>query len=187
MSRVRAQAALVLVGLLVTGCASAPALPEALTWWRGGMQGRALTAARAEVERFREGNHLTSAEIEAALGDLDRRFDDGLVLVLPDDIMHDVHDDPGGDMHPVHEPFERRDAAELTLRNDLASLGAARVLRAVRSVHRLALARFAPGLMAIIWRREAYRVDGPLLTEASPALRSVTVKAAALRALEALR
>jgi hypothetical protein len=58
--------------------------------------------------------------------------------------------------------------------------------RRTRVVERLALARFDTELFVIIWRRDPYSADGPLLHEASRGLRSVAVKRVALRALEAL-
>ena len=84
------------------------------------------------------------------------------------------------------DPTHGTDALDRGLREDLSSTGATRSLRALRVVQRLALTRHAPMLFVMIWRHDPWTVDGPLLAGQSVALRSLTVKAYALRALAEL-
>lgn len=162
----------------MAACASTPAVTDALADWRAGNKPAAIAKARAEIERFRSGNHLAMPELEARLAEVDRVFDDATPILLPERAPPPTPEDA-----PV-VPFAP--GPERGLREDLASAGATRTLRAIRAIDRLGLRRFAPDLMVAIWRREPWSGDGPLLADVSPAVRSVVVKLAALRALERL-
>jgi hypothetical protein len=169
--------ALLLVFTLASACGTTPRASDALGAWRSGRRAAALDFARGEVERFRAGNDLSRDEVADRLAEIDRLLADGTPILLPDAAPPGLPEDPT-------EPGPSVDDG---LRRDLASTGATRVLRALRVVERLRLGRFSTELIAIIWRRDPYVADGVLLTQASTALRSVTVKTAALRALEAIR
>jgi len=166
-----------LVFVMLGACASAPRVTDALDAWRQGRRAAAITAARDELERFRAGNHIAPSALEASLGEVDRLLGAETPILLPDP-------PPAA---PGDDPIDRAQDLDRGLRKDLAAPGATRTLRAIRVVERLGLARFAPDLFVVIWRREPWHADGTLLATQSLALRSVTVKAAALRALQALR
>lgn len=173
------RAAVALLALLSfpLACAGTTHVTEALGAWREGRRTPAIAAARDEVERFRLGNHIARADLEASLAEVDRRLAEQSPILLPDPAPAAPDDDPIDHGHDL----------DRGLRKDLAAPGATRTLRAVRAVERLGLTRFAPDLFILIWRREPWEADGPLLATQPLALRSVTVKAAALRALEAIR
>lgn len=161
---------------LLCACASTPRVTDALGAWRQGRRAAAIEAAHGELERFRVGNHITHADLERSLAEVDRLLDDETPILLPDPTPAE----------PDADPIDRGHDLDRGLRKDLAAPGATRTLRAVRVVERLRLHRFAPDLFLVIWRREPWDADGPLLASHPVALRSVTVKAASLRALEAL-
>jgi len=167
--------------LLATGCASTPRVTDALGDWRQGRREAALAKARGEVERFRIGNHIAQPDVDACLAEVDRLLSDETPILLPGPTAAPPFGDHPGD------PMSPGPSLDAGLRQDLASLGTTRTLRAVRVVQRLALARFANDLFIVIWRREPLTADGPLLASELTAMRSVAVKVATLRALEALR
>lgn len=152
------------------------AFPRALEDWRAGRRDAAIVAARAEVERWREGNGLDARAVDAAVSALEARLDDDVPLVVPGD-----RPPPG----PGERGADRPDPSE-QLRADLLSNRATPVVRALRSAAGLGLVARGPEILTIIFRREAVTSDGGLLTEASPALRSVVTKRLALAALEQL-
>lgn len=160
---------------LLGACAGTTRVTDALDGWRHGRHDGVIAAARAEVERFRKDNHLARADVEGSLAEVDRMLSEETPILLPDPA-------PAA---PASDPLEQVNALDRGLRRDLAAPGATRTLRALRVVERLALRRFAPDLIIAIWRREPWEADGSLLMGATLALRSVTVKTAALRALEA--
>jgi hypothetical protein len=167
----------ILAALLGACGTSASALQDASHDWQRGQPGqrtRARNWARAELLRFQEGNDLADAALDAALQAAATRLDADLPLVADGD----------------HAPTAPRDGAtgELlrALHADLLAPGATRVLRAIRTVRALALAAFGPELLTIVANRAPYTVDGPLLRDATPALRSVAVKRYAVEALDAL-
>jgi len=162
---------------LLGACATAPRVTDALGAWRQGRRAAAIEAAQGELERFRVGNHIARADLERSLAEVDRLLDDETPILLPDPSPPE----------PDADPIDRVNDLDRGLREDLAAPGATRTLRAVRVVERLGLHRFAPDLLLMIWRREPWDADGPLLASQPLALRSVTVKAAALRALQTLR
>ncbi len=166
--------ALLVLAALLSACASSGRVTDALDDWRRGKRDDALVKAHAEVERFRSGNAITQAQVDQELAEIDRWFRDETPILLPDKAPA-----PMGDPAPTD--------LDAGIRQDLASLGATRTLRALRVVERLTMQRFSTDLFVIIWRREPFTADGKLLGDATKALRSVTVKAAALRALRALR
>ncbi len=161
---------------LLAACGTTPRASDAIGAWQRGRRAAAIELARDEVERFRAGNRLDPAEVDQALAQLDRVLADETPIPLPGPPPPGLPDDPSA-------PGPSLDHG---LRQDLASTGATRVLRALRVVERLALKRFSRELFAIVWRRDPYVADGVLLDEVPTALRSVTVKTAALRALETL-
>lgn len=162
---------------LLGACAGAPRVTDALDGWRRGRHDAVIEAARNEVERFRKDNHLARADVEGSLAEVDRMLSEETPILLPDPAP----------AQPDGDPLDQVNTLDRGLRRDLAAAGATRTLRALRVVERLALRRFAPDLILAIWRREPWEADGPLLLGATLALRSVTVKTAALRALEALQ
>ncbi len=166
--------------LCATSCASTPRVTDALADWRQGHRAAAIAKARGEVERFRAGNHITQIDVDARLAEVDRIFTDETPILLPDATAPLPFPRSAGD------PMSPGPSLDAGIRQDLASLGTTRTLRAIRVVERLTLARFATDLFIVIWRREPFTADGPLLASAPPPLRSVAVKAAALRALEGL-
>ena len=165
---------LLLLLLLLPACASSGRVTDALDDWRRGRRDDAIVKAHAEVERFRSGNAITQAEVDHELAEIDRWFRDETPILLPDKAPP-----PIGEPTPID--------LDAGIRHDLASLGATRTLRALRVVERLTMQRFSTDLFVIVWRREPFTADGKLLADKPKALRSVTVKAAALRALKALR
>lgn len=173
----RVKHCLLALSLLFVACASSPRVTDALDEWRRGKRDAALAKARGEVERFREGNKIAQADIDVRLADIDRVFRDETPILLPDTSAPSL----------THDPMNPGPSIDSGLRQDLASLGTTRTLRAMRVVQRLTLARFAADLFIVIWRREPFTADGPLLGAEPTAMRSVAVKTAALRALEALR
>jgi hypothetical protein len=188
----RAVTRLALLVLVFAGCAGAPTVTDAIGAWRVGRRDVALEAARAEVERFRAGNHVRRVAIDKALGLVDRQLDEVRPILLPEATSAPETsgsiDSPGSIPEPAaRDPMAARHALDQGLHRDLGSDGATRTLRALRVVRRLGLSRFAPDLFIAIWRREPWRSDGPLLAGEDVAMRSVAVKVAALRALETLR
>lgn len=164
-----------ILAALVGACGtSAGALQDASHDWQRGQHARARTWAHAEVLRFQEGNDLADAALDAALQAATTRLVADLPLVADGD----------------HAPNIPRDAGDgdvlRALHTDLLSPGATRVLRAIRTVRALALAAFGPELLTIVANRAPYTIDGPLLRDATPALRSVAVKRYAVEALDAL-
>ena len=164
-----------ILAALVGACGtSAGALQDASHDWQHGQHARARTWAHAEVLRFQEGNDLADAALDAALQAATTRLVADLPLVADGD----------------HAPNIPRDAGDgdvlRALHTDLLSPGATRVLRAIRTVRALALAAFGPELLTIVANRAPYTVDGPLLRDATPAMRPVAVKRYAVEALDAL-
>jgi len=160
--------------IVLAGCGSTPRVTDALAAWREGRRVRALSMAKDELERFRSGNHLAQADVDGSLAEVDQLMREETPLVLPD---------PRTPSPKPDDPTHGTDALDRGLRDDLSSTGATRSLRALRAVQRLALTRHAPMLFVMIWRHDPWTVDGPLLAGQSVALRSLTVKAFALRAL----
>ncbi len=167
----------VLALCLLSACASTPTLPAAAQAWRSGRRASALAMARAEVERFRLGNHLDHAAIDAELEAVSRWLDETPVAL--DEAPSAIPTDLG---RPEPAAFD----VLAGLRSDLASQGATRALRAIRGVMKLGLERFAIDLLTLAWRREPWQADTPRLAEPPTALRALVVKSAALDALEAL-
>jgi len=173
-----ARAARVLtLGLVVIGSGVAcgghlQAFPRALADWRAGRQADAIAAARAECERWREGNDLSAAAVDDAVAALEARLDEGVPLVAAGEVA----------APPVGAPAD----LGARLRADLLSNRVTPVVRALRSVAGLGLVARGPEVLTIVFRREPVEADGPLLGEASPAMRSVVTKRLALRALEQL-
>jgi len=189
----------VLAVALTTGCVSTPRFPEAANAWRSGQKTKALTLARAEVERFRDGNSLENQVIEDALAELSEALRT-MPIALPGDGLpvrpEELEDGPpdGAQEADSDAPEELEGRAppllratmESTLRKDLVASGALRVVRAARSVMRLGMDRFGVELLAVCFRRDAFTADHPLVASQSNALRSLVVKFAAIDALEEL-
>lgn len=173
MTSIAAALATALAVLALGACGGhLQAFPGALRDWRAGHRARAVAAARAEVERWRAGNGLDEATLGAAVKAVDALFEGDVPVIVPGETS-------------LAPPGESVDI-DRGLAADLLSNRATAVVKAARSVERLALDRHGPELLTVIFRREPVVADGGLLAEASPALRSVAVKRLALRALEAL-
>lgn len=164
-----------LLVLLMSACASATGgLPDAARDWQRGDHARARGWAHAELGRFEADNDLADAALATALQAAVTRLGADLPLVAEGDQTPDTPRDTGdGDVLRA-------------LHADLLAAGATRVLRAIRTVRALALGAFGPELLTIVASRAPYVVDGPLLADATPALRSVAVKRYAVEALDAL-
>jgi len=186
--------ALLFVALAFVGaCASTPRVTDALADWRTGKKPAALVKARGELERFRVGNHLASGDIEARLDEVNLFFESATPILLPEPSPHEHGPvdapspvdqiGPTDQIGPI-DPMDRGPSPDRGLREDLASSGVTRALRAIRVIDRLGLVRFAPDLLIAIWRRPPWEAEGPLLADASTAMRSLVVKLAALHALE---
>jgi len=181
-------------------CVSTPRFPEAANAWQRGQRPKALSLARAEYERFRVGNDLDANAIETSLGELSEALRT-MPVVLDGDGLPPSSQDPDSERPTTEVPesdgddeqamLERRAppllraTMESTLRRDLSASGAVRVIRAASSVTRLGIDRFGVELLAIIWHRDPFSTDHRLVQDQSAALRSLTVKLAALKALEA--
>lgn len=191
---------LTLAGLALpsSACVTASRFPTAAQAWRSGQRDRALTLARAEYDRFREANALTSDSVDLALADLTdalrttpvafaddapptppERLDDAVAPETPLTSDDEAALEAGA-------PALLRSSSDLALRKDLGASGALRVLRATRAVGTLGLDRFGVELLAIVWRRDPFVEDHPLIAGRPVALRSIVVKRSALTALEAL-
>ncbi|MFO0747026.1 MAG: hypothetical protein U1F43_15390 [Myxococcota bacterium] len=173
----RASGRLAVALALATGLASAgggplQAVPDAVRDWRDGRQTRAVASARAEVQRWVDGNDVAPAELERALAAVDRVFDEDLPIVVPGEVG-------------MASPGESVDI-DRQMSADLLSNRATAVLRALHSAAALGLTQRGPEILAVIFRREPVKPDGGLLADAPPALRSLATKRLALRALEAL-
>jgi hypothetical protein len=164
-----------LVAATLGACVSADRLPDAIGAWRGGAEHRALSLARAEYERFRDGNDLDEREVALDRAQLLEVLRSPLVLT-GDEAESRAREDDG---------LLRGELATM-LGRDLRSLAAMRVARAVQAVARLGIARHGPDLLAIIWRREPFALDHDSLGALGTARRSVLVKRLALDALVAL-
>ena len=164
-----------LLAALLSACGTAAgALQDASHDWQRGQRVRARTWAHAELVRFQQGNDLADAVLDGAVQAAATRLASDLPLVAD------------GDRSPI-APHDAGDGDVLrALHTDLLASGATRVLRAIRTVRALALTAFGPELLTIVANRAPYTVDGPLLTDATPALRSVAVKRYAVEALDAL-
>lgn len=169
--------ALALFGAALTlasgGCGGhLQAFPTALRDWQTGRRAQAVQAAREELTRWRDGNHLSEADLAHSVEGIDTVLDDDVPIVS----SHDVALAPPGESADI----------DRQMRADLLSNRATSVIRAIHTVESLGLVRHGPEILTVVFRREPVIADGGLLTEASPALRSVTTKRLALRALEAL-
>lgn len=165
--------------LALPACVSAGRFPEAVGAWRGGNEARAIELARAEYERFRDGNGLSEAAVVSDLAAVRAVYRETPIVLDEEDRV------PEPARHEA-EGLLKGGMAE-ALREDLGSTGVFRVLRAIYTVERLGVARHAVELLAIVWRREPFAVDHASLAGTSPARRSLVVKRAALDALEGLR
>lgn len=162
----------------MSACVSAGRFPEAVGAWRGGKEARALELARAEYERFRDGNDLSEATVVSDLGVVRAVYRETPMVLEGDEVV------PEPAQHEA-EGLLKGGMAE-SLKKDLGGDGVFRVLRGIRTVERLGIARHALDLLAIVWRRDPFAVDHTSLSEMSPARRSLLVKRAALDALEGL-
>lgn len=162
----------------LSACVSAGRFPEAVGAWRGGNEARALELARAEYERFRDGNDLGEATVESDLDAVRTVYRETPMVLEGDEVV------PEPARHEA-EGLLKGGMAE-SLKKDLGGDGVFRVLRSIRTVERLGVARHAVDLLAIVWRREPFAVDHAALSKTSAARRSLLVKRAALDALESL-
>lgn len=162
----------------LSACVSAGRFPEAVGAWRGGNEARALELARAEYERFRDGNDLSEATVVSDLSAVRAVYRETPIVLEGDELV------PEPARHEA-EGLLKGGMAE-SLKHDLGGDGVFRVLRGIRSVERLGVARHAVDLLAIIWRRDPFAIDHASLSATSPARRSLLVKRAALDALGAL-
>ncbi|HRE90601.1 MAG TPA: hypothetical protein PK095_15855 [Myxococcota bacterium] len=165
------------VFVALSACVSAGRFPEAVGAWRGGNEAREL--AQAEYERFRDGNGLSEATVVGDLEAVRAVYRETPIVLEGDELV------PEPAQHEAEGLLKGGMAGALS--KDLGSTGVFRVLRAIRAVERLGVARHAPELLAIVWRRDAFVVDHASLPETSTARRSLLVKRAAIDALEALR
>lgn len=164
-----------LAAALLAACATtAGAAQDASHAWQRGQRDRARSWAHAELARFQHDNGLTDAALDTALQAVETRFASELPLLADGD----------------RAPGAPRDAGDgdvlRALHADLLAPGATRAVRAIHTVRALALTAFGPELLTIVATHAPYAVDGPLLADASPALRSVAVKRYAVQALDAL-
>ena len=169
----------VVVFVTLSACVSAGRFPEAVGLWRGGSEARALDLARAEYERFRDGNDLSEASVVSDLEAVRAVYRETPIVLDGDELV------PEAARHES-EGLSKGSMAE-SLKTDLMSTGVFRVFRAIQTVARLGVARHAVELLAIVWRRDPFAVDHASLAKTSPARRSLLVKRAALDALEKLR
>ena len=171
----RVAVALALAAGALGACASSlGGYAETLTSWRAGDHTGALAHARAEYQRFREGNDLSEQAVRAAV--------DGAMDALAERPIVPRSGPPAAVPMDLGAPGALRDA----VRADLLSGRVTPILRACASTAHLGLRVHAPDLITVIFRRDPVTADGGLLAEASVALRSVAAKRAALDALEAL-
>ena len=170
--------------LLVLGCAlssthcaslHAGSATDALAQWRIGSKTKAVALSRAMFTRFLTDNELEQAHVVK------------VATAVTTSLQEDVVLTPGSD----EQTRPTLDGADSTLllkqiRRDLLGTRPTAVLKAIESVRQLRMRRFAPELIMIVYRHESYRSDGGLLSEKSPALRTLAIKWSAWRALRDL-
>jgi hypothetical protein len=162
--------------LTLCACASTPRLDDASRAWRRGQRADAVATAADMVARVRDDNRLDPLALDRAL-EATWHWLDTTPVLLPGD----------SPMVPTDGPEDAsRSAVDRALLRDLRATGATRTLRAVRAVMRLGMKRFAGALFEVIWSREPWQADSPALAAHDTATRSLLVKTAALRALEAM-
>ena len=164
-----------LAALVVPACATVgDAYPDTLAAWHDGRRTVALALARAEYDRYRDGNDLAEARVRRVVDDAYDALAERPIAPragIPAPIA--MHNGAPGELHDA-------------VRADLLSGRITAILRATRVVANLRLPAHAPDLITVVFRRDPVLPDGDLLADVSVALRSVAAKRAALDALEAL-
>lgn len=165
------------VALSFAQCASlhAGSATDALAQWRIGSKAKAVALSRAMLGRFLKDNAINRGRVVQVANAATRSLQEDIVLT------------PGSD-GPTRPTLDGTDSAILLkrIRRDLLGLRPTAVLKAIESVRQLRMRRFAPELILIVYRLESYRSDGGLLSEKSPALRTLAIKWSAWRALRDL-
>tara|TARA_B100000674_G_scaffold476232_1_gene470172 strand:- start:78 stop:650 length:573 start_codon:yes stop_codon:yes gene_type:complete len=171
--------AIITIAGLLNGCSNLQTRSLAYAWnhWQQGAHEPALALAETEYARYLKANELSESDVQTTASKAFIRLEDTLMV---DELTAKAPD-------PVELLKKGPSALTIELRRDLNSDESLRVMRALQTVESLALREHALPLFAIIYRRQPFKDTLALLGQASPALRSVSVKWAALRILRSFR
>jgi hypothetical protein len=159
----------------LSACASLTERSLSTAWgeWRHGSKGAAIELASAEMKRYLEANGLEEKEVASTTAQAFETLEetpliDGLTKAAPNALTM-LNSGPS--------------TLTKELQQDLKSDESARVMRGLQSVKNLSLRGSALQVLAIIYRRTPYEDALKFFPTVSPALRSVSVKWAALKTL----
>jgi hypothetical protein len=162
----------------LSACASLTERSLSAAWgqWRHGSQGAAIDLASAELKRYLDANDLDEKEVASTASQAFETLEetpliDGLSQGAPNALKM-LNSGPS--------------TLVKELQKDLKSDESVRVMRGLQSVKNLSLQENALQVLAIIYRRTPYQDTLNFFPSVSPALRSVSVKWAALTTLKRL-
>jgi hypothetical protein len=167
---------LLVVAVLLPACATLGEnrVGGAVAHWRTGGKAHALKMARAEYMRFRGANIQDVSRFKSTVTSIRTTLSETPTPVL------------GDAMTPQPGAAKGPHTLSKLLRQDLFSTQATRVLRATMTVGQMKLRHHALELIHIVYGRRVYHDKGGPLEGHSKGVRTMVVKAFALKALAAL-
>ena len=172
---VTAMAAFIMTATSACASLNAGTYQDAVARWRLGDTQGALSAATRFYHRVRDDNGIPQAAVATAAQTALDTLEELPVLTRPTGPRSPLtpEDSRGGDSS----------ALITELRRNLLSSRVTDVMKALSIARDFALSGEYPAILAVVYRRQALKADGGVLTDASLALRSLAPKWAALSLL----